>query len=266
MPWLTFTPNADGYKCFLWTLSIFLKVFSSGILEASGFCLEPFIIRNFPKPKFFNLQPKHDVFLCFNQSKSPPTLGLDVWDAEIYHAIRRCQWLANVSGVASLIALRASAHTFLSHSTFLIFMTSKTNVNLKTASFIISFCPVQNTQKCSLSSPPALLLAPQASFRYSHLENPSKAAYMPANRSFKWQPHSTCTAHPAAAQTTIGRLSPGVWKPYLHAAVGIILLGVLEVAVKQTRWCNERSTHKKMAPSINWSLILLSNYYAAHAS
>lgn len=64
----------------------------------------------------------------------------------------------------------------------------------------------------------------------------------------------------------IGRLSPGVWKPYLHAAVGIILLGGLEVAVKPTRWCNENSTHKKMAPSINWSSILLSNYSPAHAS
>lgn len=64
----------------------------------------------------------------------------------------------------------------------------------------------------------------------------------------------------------IGRLSPGVWKPYLHAAVGIILHGGLEVAVKPTRWCNESSTHKKMAPSINWSSILLSNYSPAHAS
>lgn len=183
-----------------------------------------------------------------------------------FTVLRRCQWLPHASGAASLIALGASAHIFLSHSIVLKFMASKTNVNLKTANFLISFRPVPKSQKCSLSSPAALLLEAHASFRYIHLENPSKAAYMPANGSFKWQPHATCTAHPPAAQNTIRRLSPGVWKPYLHAAVGIILFGVLEVAVKQTRWRNERSTHKKMAPSINWSLILLSNYSAAHAS
>lgn len=57
---------------------------------------------------------------------------------------------------------------------------------------------------------------------------------MPVNRTFKWQPHATCAAHPAAAQHSIRRLSPGVREPYLHAAVGIILFGLLEVAVKQT--------------------------------
>lgn len=93
-------------------------------------------------------------------------------------------------------------------------------------------------------TPAALLLVTPASFWYNHLENPTKAVYMPGNGTFKWLPHATCTAQPTATQHSIRRLSPGVRKPYLYAAVGIILFGVLEAGAEQTWWCNESSTHQ----------------------
>lgn len=133
--------------------------------------------------------------------------------------------------------------------------------HLLPASHSTDLFPPPKSYRCSQWSPAALVLATPASFRYNNLGKSTKAAHMPVNRTFKQPPRATCTAHPGVAQNSIRRL-----EPYLHNAVGIIWLGVLNVAVKQTWWCNERSTHKKMAPSVNWSSILSSNYSPSHAS
>lgn len=97
-------------------------------------------------------------------------------------------------------------------------------------------------------SPAALLLVTPASFRYNHLENPTKAVYMPGNGTFKWLPHATWAAQPTATQHSIRRLSPGVRKPYLY-----MLQSGLFCLVFWKQWQSRRGDVMKAQP-IKWKI------------
>lgn len=80
------------------------------------------------------------------------------------------------------------------------------------SSSILQSVPAFNSHSVAQSrkelSPAALLSLTPASFRYNNLVNPTKTVYMPGNGTFKWLPHATCAARPAATEHSIRRLSP----------------------------------------------------------
>lgn len=86
--------------------------------------------------------------------------------------------------------------------------------------------PLPNTQRCSrwsaVSNP---CLSPVQSFATIHLRLPTCQLMGLFKGNHMLPALHTLLLH-------IGRLSPGVWKPYLHAAVGIILLGGLDDVMK----------------------------------
>lgn len=79
------------------------------------------------------------------------------------------------------------------------------------SSSILQSVPAFNSHSVAQSrkelSPAALLTLTPASFRYNNLVNPTKTVYMPGNGTFKWLPHATCAARPAATEHSIRRLS-----------------------------------------------------------